>query len=142
MKETRDILEKVNHRDGLTVPDGFFDDFNERMAAMLPEQEWEKEPLAVQAAAPRSFWSKIRPYVYMAAMFAGVWLMMNMFDIVRPSSRPDLSFDATPAVAEAVTDPSFVGDYYMSTFSDYDLMDQMIEDGTVEDFDFDAVITE
>ncbi len=38
----KDILEKVNRNDGMTVPDGYFDDFAARMAASLPEREWEK----------------------------------------------------------------------------------------------------
>ena len=32
----KDILEKVNRNDGMTVPDGYFDDFASRMAASLP----------------------------------------------------------------------------------------------------------
>lgn len=132
IKPTEDILEKVNHRDGLTVPEGFFADFNSRMAEMLPIQEWEEEKPAVEP--PRSFWSKVRPYVYLAAMFMGVWCMMQMFSLINSSASPDLSFDSNPVLAAAVSDDSFVSDYYLDTFSDYELMDQMIEDGTVEDF--------
>lgn len=138
MKTTQDILEKVNHRDGLTVPDGFFARFNEQMAASLPEQPWEKESDS-QPAQQRSIWAKIRPYVYMAAMFAGVWLMMQMFDTMKPSTRPDLSFDHNPVISEAVTDDTFVNDYYLSTFNDYELMNEMIDDGTIEDFDFESI---
>ncbi|MCH5346880.1 MAG: hypothetical protein J1E63_07200 [Muribaculaceae bacterium] len=132
MKSTEDILEKVNRRDGLTVPEGFFADFNARMAASLPEREWEHEAPAIEA--PRSFWSKIRPYVYMAAMFMGVWLMMQMFNMISSSSRPDLSLDSNPVLAAAVSDDSFMSDYYLDTFNDYDLTNQMIENGTIEDF--------
>ena len=51
--EMKDILEKVNRNDGMTVPDGYFDDFATRMAASLPEMEWEKPSAHV---VPRSFW--------------------------------------------------------------------------------------
>ena len=132
IKPTEDILDKVNHRDGLTVPEDFFADFNARMASMLPEQEWEQA--RTEIVPPRSFWAKVRPYVYLAAMFLGVWCMMQMFDLMKPAARPDLSFDSNPVLAAAVSDDSFVNDYYLETFSDYELMDQMIEDGTVEDF--------
>lgn len=138
MKETDDILQKVNHRDGMTVPEGFFADFSKRMEASLPEQEWERAPQAV-VEPPRSFWAKVRPYVYMAAMFAGVWCMMHIFDFAKPATRPDLSFDTNAVVADAVTDDTFVNDYYLSTFSDYDLMNEMIDDGSVEDFDFETI---
>ena len=37
----KDILTKAARNDGMTVPDGYFDDFAARMAASLPEMEWE-----------------------------------------------------------------------------------------------------
>jgi hypothetical protein len=73
MKEDKDILSRINRRDGMTVPDGWFDDFASRMADSLPERP------ALENASPapvsRTIWERIRPYVYMAAMFAGVWCM-------------------------------------------------------------------
>ncbi len=41
MTEEKDILDKINHRDGLTVPDGYFAEFVKRMADSLPEYELE-----------------------------------------------------------------------------------------------------
>jgi len=38
MKEDKDILSRINHRDGMTAPDGWFDDFASRMADSLPER--------------------------------------------------------------------------------------------------------
>ena len=38
MKEENSILAKVNHRDGLTVPDGYFADFAASMADKLPKR--------------------------------------------------------------------------------------------------------
>lgn len=103
----KDILEKVNRNDGMTVPDGYFDDFATRMAASLPEMEWEKPSAHV---VPRSFWQKVRPYVYLAAMFMGVWCMMKMFDLMGPNSR-GLSFDSNPVITAAVSNDYFVNDY-------------------------------
>ena len=37
----KDILTKVDRNDGMTVPDGYFDDFAAKMMASLPEKEWE-----------------------------------------------------------------------------------------------------
>lgn len=123
----KDILEKVNRNDGMTVPDGYFDDFAARMAASLPEREWEKPSSRVM---PRSFWQKVRPYVYLAAMFMGVWCMMKMFDLMRPDTS-GLSFDANPVLAAAVGNDYFVSDYVMSEgdVSDYELMDDLYETG-------------
>lgn len=88
----KDILEQINHKDGMTVPEGYFEDFASRMAASLPVRDWEENRGKVM---PRSFWQKVRPYVYLAAMFAGVWSMMTMFDMMRPAS-PDFHSRTTP----------------------------------------------
>ena len=40
--DPKDILNKANHNDGMTVPDGYFADFNKMMAAKLPPIEFEK----------------------------------------------------------------------------------------------------
>lgn len=135
MKPTNDILSKVNHRQGLTVPDGYFADFNKRMADMLPPQEWEQSSSAT--AAKKTFWMKIRPYVYMAAMFAGVWLMMNMFDMMRPADGANLAIDKNPVLTAAVENENFMNDYYLQEFDDYDLMEEMVDDGTAADFAID-----
>ena len=135
MKPTNDILSKVNHRQGLTVPDGYFADFNKRMADMLPPQEWEQPSSAT--AAQKTFWMKIRPYVYMAAMFAGVWLMMNMFDMMRPADGANLAIDKNPVLTAAVENENFMNDYYLQEFDDYDLMEEMVDDGTAADFAID-----
>lgn len=130
----KDILEKVNRNDGMTVPDGYFDDFAARMAASLPEREWEKPAARVM---PRSFWQKVRPYVYLAAMFMGVWCMMKMFDLMRPDTN-GLSFDANPVLAAAVSNDYFVNDYVMTEgdVSEYELMDDLYETGfTPADYD-------
>ena len=35
-QENENILDKFSRKDGLTVPEGYFDDFAKRMAAQLP----------------------------------------------------------------------------------------------------------
>ena len=43
------------------------------MASSLPEQ-------VIKPLPEPTLWHKVRPFVYMAAMFAGVWCMMQMFN--------------------------------------------------------------
>lgn len=128
------ILEKLNHKDGMTVPDGYFEDFASRMAASLPEAEWEKEPKVL----PRSFWDKVRPYIYLAAMFAGVWCMMSLVDVFKASSTDSL-FDNNQLLAQAMNDDSYMLDYYVTegSMSDSDLLDDLYESG----FDPSTLIT-
>lgn len=120
MKEN-DILSKIGRNDGTTVPDGYFDDFAARMIASLPQQEWEHEPVVLH----RSVWQKIRPYIYLAAMFMGVWCMMKMVDLMRPDSG--LSIDENPMLTAAINNDEFINDYFLNEteVNDYQLMDDL-----------------
>lgn len=80
------------------VPDDYFASFKSRMMESLPEY-----PAKVQPTVPRSFWGKIKPYVYLAAMFAGIWCMMQMFHMA--SASQSYSIDNPPeAVVLALND--------------------------------------
>ncbi|MDE6371066.1 MAG: hypothetical protein K2K92_06220 [Duncaniella sp.] len=122
----KDILEKVNRNDGLKIPDGYLDDFAARMVASLPQQEWEQKGQVM----PRSWWQRVRPYAYMAAMFMGVWCMMKTFDLMRPNSA-GLNFDSNPVLAAAVNNEYFVNDYMLTQgdMNQYELMEDLYESG-------------
>ena len=77
--ENSKILEKLGKDPGFIVPDNFFDDFNKKMAESLPEVKITEEEKP-------TMWVKVRPFIYMAAMFAGVWLMMNIFLLGKSSA--------------------------------------------------------
>lgn len=111
--------------DGMTVPEGYFADFAARMEASLPRQPWEDQPANVM---PRSFWSRIRPYAYMAAMFAGVWCMMKMFSLMS-SDGTGISPERNSVLAEAISDDTFISDYYISDVDETDLLDELYDDG-------------
>lgn len=123
----KDILTKVNRNDGMTVPDGYFENFAAKMAASLPEREWEKPAPKVM---PRSFWQKARPYVYLAAMFMGVWCMMKMFDLMRADSY-GLSIENNPVMTAAINNDPFINDYFINEcdVNDYQLMEDLYETG-------------
>ena len=60
-------------------PEGYFADFAKKMAASLPEKQ-------IPAKRKPTRWLRIRPYVYMAAMFAGVWCMGYLFKDLKTRS--------------------------------------------------------
>ncbi len=96
----REKIEKVRtilgSDGGMKVPEGFFESrFKEIQESLPPYPETPKAP-------ELSFWHKIRPYVYMAAMFAGIWLMMQVFH--RVSAPEQISLDNIPAqIAQAMS---------------------------------------
>lgn len=122
MKSDKDILSGIGRKSGMTVPDGYFADFATRMARELPERD------SAPKILPRSAWQKARPYVYLAAMFMGVWCMMKMFSLMMPSGS-DLSIDNNPVLANAISDESFINEYYIDDINDYDILEEMYNDG-------------
>lgn len=122
--KSHDILSQIDHRTGMTVPDDYFAQFNRQMADMIPKQEWEKEEPVVM---PRTFWQKVRPYVYMAAMFAGIWCMMKTFDLMRVDTGG--SVEKNPQLVSAVNNDAFFNDYCTPVMSETDVIDQLYEEG-------------
>lgn len=142
MRKDNDILSRVGRRDGLTVPDGFFEQFAAKMAESLPENPAAERPREA-VVAPRSFWSRVRPYVYMAAMFAGVWCMIKMFSLMSPANV-DLSIDSNQALTDALRDDNFIYEYIIDDISDREIMEEMYDDSlSVEDlFPADSMLME
>lgn len=124
MNNDNDILSKVARRDGMTVPEGYFADFAKRMEAALPERPELSER---QPAVRRTLWQRVRPYAYMAAMFAGVWCMLKMFTLLTSTSPQP--FESNPVMAEAFSNEQFVNDYIIKDLNQWDIYDEMMEDG-------------
>ena len=123
--EKANILDKIGRKDGMTVPEGYFVDFQQRMESMLPfndEAETPRKPMA-----PRSFWDRVRPFVYMAAMFAGVWCMVKMFSMLG-SSGMDLSIENNEVLSSALADDTFIYDYLRDDVSGREVLEDMYLD--------------
>jgi len=112
--EDSTLLTKYGKDSGFKVPENYFNDFNQRMADMLPDVEI--TPVDVKP----TMWQRVRPLVYMAAMFAGVWCMMSVFNHFNGANDIDL----VRQVAEKLhDDKNNVEEFIMSgSVSDYDLM--------------------
>ena len=127
MKNDNDILSKLGNDSGMKVPEGYFADFASRMAKELPQLDFEKEQ--DNKILPRSRWQQVRPYIYLAAMFMGIWCMMKMFNLMQPSDT-SLSIDNNMALISALNDDSFAEDfYYEESINDYDILEDMYDEG-------------
>lgn len=131
MKIDNILQQQAGKNAGMTVPEGYFEDFCSRMADSLPEQDWEKQSEKSAIILPRSRWQKIRPYVYMAAMFMGIWCMMKMFNLMKSSSSADMSNNQL--LMSAIDNDAFYYDYCVSDVSDSELYDDLFEQGVVPD---------
>lgn len=130
---TNNILDRVDRQSGMTVPDGYFEQFAARMKESLPEQPWEKEAASgTHIMSSQSLWQKVRPYVYMAAMFAGIWLMMNISTLLGTGGNVPVSTtsSAIPTVAELIEEgESEFTDYAVDNFDRIDLYDDLYASG-------------
>lgn len=135
MRKESDILEKAGRRDGMTVPEGFFESFAEEMAGRLPENPEAERPVVLR---PKTTWQRLRPYVYMAAMFAGIWCMLKMFTMMTPSAGVDLSIDNNKVLSSALSDEHFIYDYINDDISSREVWEEMYEDS----IDVEEVISE
>ena len=117
MKREDDILKKIGRESGYKVPEGYFEQFVSRMNAELPER---KLPEPVHP----SLWQRLKPYVYMAAMFAGIWLMVKVF--VAPQAEK-ATVMAENTTLEEVEDDA-IDDYMMASIDEYTIFETLFAD--------------
>lgn len=136
MKEEIRLNERFGRDAGFRVPEGYFESVFAQIAENLPA------PAERPSVPQLSLWQKIRPYVYMAAMFAGIWCMMKVFHTM--ASGDTLNLDTPPeAVALAMADPNAIDSYLPESYeSDFELEEMVLSqyddmDKFKEDFDYD-----
>ena len=72
-----EIWQKIDRKHGFTEPGkDYFARFAARMEEQLPELEFPQKPKV-------TLWSHIQTWVYMAAMFVGIALMIRIFSPAR-----------------------------------------------------------
>lgn len=107
MKEEDELVKKYGTKNPFMVPEGYFENFSKELMNRLPEKE--------QVSAPEtiSTWQRVKPWVYMAAMFCGLMLSVRVF--VGPPKQDTLVF--TAAETEQLSDE------YVETILDHSMMD-------------------
>lgn len=98
MKEENDLLKKIGKENPFKVPDGYFDQFTTQLMDKLPDK-----PEAIHAQ-PVTKWVKLRPYVYMAAMFIGAVLMVRAIHFIETEKVSKAQTEAAQEKAELAQD--------------------------------------
>lgn len=132
IREEQKLLEKYGKSGAWKVPEGYFESVYKEIHSKLPPYK------SAMKAPDMSLWQRVKPYVYLAAMFAGIWLMMKVFH--NATGGVELSLENPPAqVAVAMSEPD-VADYYLSseTYSDMAMEEEVGESyGDIKDFEVD-----
>lgn len=107
MKEEDAILRKVGTENPFQVPDGYFEGLTSEVMSRLPE----KEVSALVSKQP-TLWDKVKPWVYMAAMFTGAALIIR---VASTDSAPGIERvaveEAEIEYINAVVENSMLDDY-------------------------------
>lgn len=91
MKEENKILSKVGTKNPFKVPDGYFTDFTQELMSKLPEKEMQ---FATQEV---TLWQRVKPWIYMTAMFCGIMLSVRIF-VDKPNK------DEFPTISQSMID--------------------------------------
>ena len=98
MKEEDNILKKIGTENAFRVPEGYFDNLTSEVMNRLPEKEkpaFEKREVTM--------WERVKPWVYMTAMFAGAALIIRV-----ASSDPTPATTDRMAADEADTEMEYI----------------------------------
>ena len=134
MKQEEQLISKYGKDSGMKVPDGYFTELEQQIMSSLPP--YQASPKKIDL----SRWQRVKPYVYLAAMFCGIWLMMKVF---HTATQPmSMNLDNPPAALVEMLDDGFDYDnLYRQYYSDYeyDMDDEelILSYDNIEDFERD-----
>ncbi|MCL1934090.1 MAG: hypothetical protein FWF53_09815 [Candidatus Azobacteroides sp.] len=73
MDKKKILLKDIAKVDPFKTPEGYFENFTNGIMSQLPDVVREDSLINV------NWWQRVRPWVYMAAMFTGIALMIHIF---------------------------------------------------------------
>lgn len=112
MKEEDTLMKKLGKENSFKVPEGYFENLTSEVMNKLPEKEkvtFEEEHI--------STWTKVKPFLYLAAMFVGAALIIR----VASSDHKPAAVDEV-AVVEAV-DTEVISDEMLDVALDRAMLD-------------------
>ena len=104
------------------VPDNYFAQFNEEIMSRLPEKEY-----VVPRQVP--LWDKVKPWVYMAAMFLGIYFTVNF--LTRDAEKEQVTTEQSASALPSDTSP--VENYWSTVHITEEEFYQFLEEQVVED---------
>lgn len=117
-------LKEIDKSNPFKVPENYFAKFNEEIMSRLPEKEF-------IPPQPVSLWDRVKPWVYMAAMFVGLYITINFLTNTKDSENT-LSSQHDSSTVISVESPA--GNYWSNVqiteeeFYQY-LEEQLVDDG-------------
>ncbi len=110
MKEEKQLIAQCGKKQPFMVPEGYFEQFHEQLMSSLPETTPKPAP-----ATKVTLMARIKPWLYMAAMFVGtIFVVKGLVSVQEHYLAPD----SMAAIEEIYTDEE---DCFMSSslYSEY-----------------------
>ncbi|WP_321518691.1 hypothetical protein [uncultured Bacteroides sp.] len=120
MKEEDEIMRKCGNGNPFTVPEGYFDHFRDNVMERLPEKE-----VQTFRKPGRTMWSKVKPWFYMTAVFAG--MLFGIHFMLNLTSSEESGKSPVRAEKEMVTDQDVDVMMDHSMMDDYSLYECLTE---------------
>ena len=103
MKEDTELKNRVGKENPFKVPEGYFENIVPEIMKQLPETE-------VQEEVEVTMWERVKPWVYMVAMFCGLMfglrVMMNDKPVSTGINTGDVSMtDSVQGIPDEYIDP-------------------------------------
>lgn len=118
MEKEDNILRKVGTKNPFSVPNGYFEKFSEELISQLPEKE------TLYIPSEPTMWERVKPWIYMTAMFFGIMLSVRIF-VGEP--QKDEFPNITLAETESIAVEEWENIVRTSKLSDYDLYQLLTE---------------
>jgi len=111
------IIAKAGKQNPFRVPDHYFEDFTHELMDKLPEQETMPSTLKI------TLWQRVKPWLYMAAMFCGIMLSVRIF-VEKPNKE---EFPITQTDAEKISNEEWELMMKQTFINDYALYEYLTE---------------
>ena len=122
MKEEQEIIKKCGKGNPFKVPEGYFEDFTRNMMAQLPAKEDAKND-EVQTEPRITPWQRIKPLLYMAAMFIGMIVCVRAVLGEHSNNTADQTGINFAALEYLLNEEGQLSDEELATLVDYTMMD-------------------
>lgn len=117
MGKEENILRKVGTKNPFRVPDHYFEEVTQEIMSKLPE----KEPMPTMAEP--TLWERVKPWMYMAAMFCGIMLSVRVF-VGKPQ---DENFPISHTEAEMLPEEEWENMVRRTMMDDYEFYQYLTE---------------
>ena len=116
----KNILDELRDRRPFRVPEGYFEGFTEDFMSRLPKK-------TAPEAKVITLYDRVKPWLYLAATFAGIIILFNIFNKSSESAKDDNTVPTSVrATVEEVDDEDFFefindlyADYNVHSYGDY-----------------------